>query len=322
MSARKSSEFERIARIERLLGRTSRGKASALEVGIGDDAAVLRLAQRTVWTVDAQVQGVHFDRRWLTLEDIGYRSFQAAVSDLAAMGARPIAALSSLAFPASLRDAELEAVVRGQAEAARECTCPIVGGNLSRATELSLTTSVLGSVDAPLLRSGARVGNQLWLIGEVGMAALGLRALMRGERKTPAVAACVQRWRRPRALLREGRALLQRATAAIDVSDGLAGDARHLAKASRVRLVFDAVALEASFSGELTAAAAKLGLSPLDAALAGGEDYALLACGDAARRPAFARAVGRVESGRAGVWLDVRGRRQALSGSFDHFASK
>ena len=86
---------------------------------------------------DAQVEAVHFDRRWLSLEDIGFRSFQAAVSDLAAMGARPVAALSSLALPPALKDRELEAIVRGQAEAARDCDCPIVGGNLSKASEMA-----------------------------------------------------------------------------------------------------------------------------------------------------------------------------------------
>ena len=296
-------------------------QSAALEMGIGDDAAVLRLSGRVVWTVDAQVDGIHFDRRWLSLEDIGYRSFQAAASDLAAMGARPIAALSSLALPTTLRDDELEAIVRGQAAAARETECPIVGGNLSRATELSLSTTLLGSVQKPLMRSGARPGDELWLVGDVGMAAAGLRALMKNSRKTLAVATCIERWRRPRALLREGTLLHRRARAAIDISDGLGGDARHLAKASGVRLVFDRTALEASLSVELLAAAKRLGLSPLDTALAGGEDYALLCSGKAERRPAFARVVGHVERG-AGVWLESEGRRKKLAGAFDHFASK
>ncbi|HET9930184.1 MAG TPA: thiamine-phosphate kinase [Polyangiaceae bacterium] len=320
MSAPKSSEFQRIARIQRLL-EPSGGRGSALDVGIGDDAAVLRVTGRVVWTVDAQVEGVHFDRRWLSLRDIGYRSFQAAASDLAAMGARATAALSSLSLPASLGDDELEGIVRGQAEAARACACPIVGGNLSRGGELSLTTTVLGSAPKPLLRSEARVGDELWLVGEVGMAAAGLQALMQRARKTSAVAACIERWRRPHALLREGRILARRARAAIDVSDGLAGDARHMAKASGVRLVLARAALEAALSPELVTAAPALGLSALETALSGGEDYALLCSGKPDRRPPFAHAVGRVERG-AGVWLEFAGRRKKLTGSFDHFATK
>jgi thiamine-monophosphate kinase len=320
VAARRTSEFERIDRIQQLLDAAPRRqRTNQLEVGIGDDAAVLRLDQRSVWTVDAQVEGVHFDRRWLSLGDIGYRSFQAAVSDVAAMGARPVAALSSLALPASLKPRELEALVRGQAEAANECRCPIIGGNLSKASELSITTTVLGRVKRPLLRSGARPGDELWLVGRVGMARAGLLALMRALRSRK-LKPCIVAWRRPRALCSEGQALVGRARAAIDVSDGLAGDAQHLAKASQVRLVFEAARLEASFSPEFALAAAELGVLPIELALSGGEDYALLCSGPSARRPRFARAVGHVERGR-GVWLERDGRRKELSGSFDHFSS-
>ncbi|MGC4090493.1 MAG: thiamine-phosphate kinase [Polyangiaceae bacterium] len=320
MAARKKvSEFARIARIERLLAAHGPKPSSTLELGIGDDAALLRLRGRAVWTVDTQVEGVHFDRRWLSLEDIGYRSFQAAVSDLAAMGAEPLGALSSLALPSRLSERELERVVRGQADAAADCGCPIIGGNLSRAGELSVTTSVLGSVRRPLLRGAARAGDELWLIGDVGMAALGLFALSRGvSRRSAAVRACIERWRRPRALLREGLELSRRARAAIDVSDGLAGDAGHIARGSGVSLVFDAERLQAALTSELVRGAALLGLTALDLALGGGEDYALLCSGPAGRRPRFARVIGDVERGN-GVWLSVSGRRKKLAGSFDHF---
>lgn len=318
MPARKKSEFQRIARIERLLGTTASANGSLLELGIGDDAAVLRPGGRVVWTVDAQVDNVHFDRRWLTFEDVGYRSFQAAVSDLAAMGARPLAALSSLALPVSLKDRELDALVRGQAEAANQSGCPIVGGNLSKGGELSITTTALGCAERPLLRSGARAGDELWLVGEVGMARAGLLALMRA-RPPRKLRSCIQAWRRPRALCDEGRALVGRARAALDVSDGLAGDAHHMAEASGVRLIFDAAALRATFSKEFATAAAELGVDALDLALRGGEDYALLCAGPARRRPPFARPVGHVETGN-GVYLERDGNRKKLSGSFDHFS--
>jgi thiamine-monophosphate kinase len=319
VSAPKTSEFERIAGIERLLGRSKAPGSRAIELGIGDDAAVLRLDGRAVWTVDAQVEGVHFRRRWLTLEDVGYRSFQAAASDLAAMGARPLCALSSLALPAAFSDAELSSLVRGQSEAARACRCPVVGGNLSRASELSVTTTLLGQVDAPLLRSAARVEDELWLVGDVGSAALGLHALGHGSRKDKNLAVCIARWRRPSARIAEGRRLAGRARAAIDVSDGLAGDAGHMARASGVRLVLEAELIEAALAPELVAGARRLGLSALDLALYGGEDYALLCAGPAERRPRFARPVGHVERG-AGVWLERSKLRKKLTGSFDHFS--
>ena len=163
--------------VERLRERFGAG-AGQVQLGIGDDAAVLALSSEArVCSVDASVQGVHFDLRYLSLEDVGYRSFQAAASDLAAMGAEPVAALSALILPAGLSPAGIDELTLGQQAASRECACPIVGGNLSRGTELSLTTTVLGRAGMPLARSGARPGDQLWLLGGVGLVAAGLACL-------------------------------------------------------------------------------------------------------------------------------------------------
>ena len=319
MPARPRSEFEKIALIERLL-RGSRARAGRVEIGIGDDAAVLMSPGRLVWTIDSQVEGSHFDRAWLSLEDIGYRSFQAAASDLAAMGAKPIAALSNLALPRQFSDRELARLVRGQAQASAHCGCPVVGGNLSRAPDLSVTTTLLGVAARPLLRRGARPGDELWLWGDVGLAALGLRALQRGLQRRASLKAGVERWRRPRALLAEGRKLIGRARAAIDVSDGLAGDAAHLARESGVRVVFDAGQLEAGLGVDLLRGAQFLGESALTLALLGGEDYALLAAGPATKRPRAAHSVGQVERG-SGVFLERAGKRQRLGRAFEHFAA-
>lgn len=299
-----------------MLGRSAR---AAIETGIGDDAAVLRLSGRVVWTVDAAVEGVHFDRRFMTLDDVGFRSFQAAVSDLAAMGARPVAALSALALPERFSDRDLERLLRGQAEAARALDCPIVGGNFTRASELSIHTTALGSARSPLTRSGARVGDELWLLGDVGLAAAGLAALTAGRTRGAALARCVAAFRRPSARLEDGAALVGRARAALDVSDGLAGDAGHLARASGVRAVISAEQLTRALRPELVRAAASLDRAPLELALYGGEDYALLAAGPAARRPPRATAIGWIERGR-GVVLEVGGRRRALGAGYDHFA--
>ena len=135
--AQKIQEFAAISRLKTLFRSSSR----ELELGIGDDAAVLRPGGRLVWTIDTAVEHVHFERSWLSLSDLGWRSFQAAASDLCAMGARPIGALSSVIFPARFTAAELAQVARGQRAAARVLACPIVGGNLSRGDELSITTS-------------------------------------------------------------------------------------------------------------------------------------------------------------------------------------
>lgn len=315
-----SSELSRIAVLTRLLGSSASRAKSDVELAIGDDAAIVRGRGRLVWTMDTAVEHVHFELSLLALEDVGYRATQAAVSDLAAMGARPLAALANLALPSTFSDRDFARLVRGQAAAARALGCPIVGGNLARAGELSLTTTVLGHVERPLLRRGARAGDELWLVGSVGLASAGLTALKRKLRRpSRAVRACIRAFARPAALLAEGRALVGRARAALDVSDGLAGDAGHLARASQVRVVISAAALSASLPPELVVAAAELELDPLETALFGGEDYALLAAGPKPLRPRRARVIGHLEAGR-GVWLEQAGKRRALGRGFDHFA--
>lgn len=319
MPPKRRNEFSRIDALERVLARGA-PLGKEVELGIGDDAAVLNARGRLVWTIDTQVEGVHFDRRWLDLEAIGFRSFQAAVSDIAAMGARPVAALANLALPKAMKDAELQALVRGQARASRLTPCPVIGGNLAAARELSVTTTVLGAAESPLLRSGARAGHELWLIGDIGLARAGLLALSRGIRfaARSGVGRCVARWRYPKGLIAQGLLLRGRARAALDVSDGLSGDAGHLARASGVRVVLDAAALAKTLRPELEAAARVLGLDALELALHGGEDYALLAAGPAARRPRFARVIGRLERGTGVAIVDDSGERE-LGPAFDHF---
>jgi thiamine-monophosphate kinase len=309
------SEFAAISQLQRLF----RSRGRRVEVGIGDDAAVLKLKGRLVWTVDTAVEHVHFERAWLSLGDLGWRSFQAAASDVCAMAGTPIAALSSVIFPANFGAAELKQLARGQRAAARALGCPIVGGNLSRGSELSITTTLLGEATRPLLRNGAKPGDELWLCGDLGLAAAGLRLLQRGFLRGKVVAArrALRAFRRPHAQLSAGLSLARRAHAAIDISDGLAGDAAHLARESGVRLVIDTGALEATLSSALCSLALELKLSALQLALYGGEDYALLAAGPSRARPDSARVLGRVEPGR-GVWL-ADGQRLTRAGpGFQH----
>lgn len=318
--AKTVAERAAISCLERLFGAT--GPTVAL--GIGDDAAVLRWAGgRLVWTVDACVEGVHFDRAWLSLGDIGWRSFHAALSDLGAMGARPVAALSSLVLPAGTSRAELVALGRGQAAAARALGCPVVGGNVSSGDVLSVTTTAIGAARRAVARSGARPGDGVWLLGEVGLAAAGLRLLRDGpetRRRSRPGAACIRAWRRPCARVAEGLEIARVATAAIDVSDGLGGDVAQLARASGARIVLDEGALREALRPDLIAVSAELGIDPLVLALEGGEDYALVFT---TRRRAPLRAsvrIGRVVAGR-GAFLAGAGRRLSLLGpGFEHGA--
>lgn len=242
-------------------------------VGPGDDAAVVRGTSRPLLlTTDAQVEGVHFRRSWLSARELGRRAFHVAASDVAAMGGRVRAVLLAIAAPSDWPVAELRGVVRGVRAAAEAAGAALAGGNLSSARELSLTVSVLGDAPTrPVLRSGARPGDRLYVTGRLGGAAFGLRLLQRA-RTVGGGEVAKRRWRRPTARLHEGRALATGiATAMIDLSDGVLVDLTRLADASGCRAVVHAM--------RLPLAPALRGLALRDAralALAGGEDYELL----------------------------------------------
>ncbi|HVY26612.1 MAG TPA: thiamine-phosphate kinase [Polyangiaceae bacterium] len=313
-------EFSLIAELARELSKT---KSRAVVLGIGDDAAVLQAgAERIVVTVDDQVESVHFDLRWLSLEDVGYRALQAAASDLAAMGASPLGAVASLQIPPDFPQQKLKLLARGQAQAARALGCPLVGGNVTRGARLSVSTTVLGRVKTPITRAGARVGDELWVLGELGWARAGLR-LHQTRPRVPARLARISArakaaWARPFALLAEGQRLQGRAHAAIDVSDGLSGDVQHLAEASGVKAVISAADLQRLVSPGLAELGDLLGEPATALALRGGEDYALLCAGPRARRPARAKVVGRIERGRGSELELENGQRFELGPGFDH----
>jgi thiamine-monophosphate kinase len=305
------------ARIE-MLARIFGANVLGVEVGIGDDAAVLSAEHargRIVWTIDEQVEGSHFQRDLLAWRDIGWRSFMAAASDLAAMGAAPWSALCALVLPDDVDDTALEQIAVGQRDAAVAVGAPIVGGNLARGATLSMATTLLGTCDRAVTRSGARPGDGLWMAGHVGLAAAGLRALRAGRGSEPSFGAAVAAWRGPRALIAEGRAMGPVVHAAIDVSDGLARDAGHIAQASAVELVLDEVALRSDT--ELQEAAAALGIDPLELALHGGEDYALVIASPAPVE-GFRR-IGEAKSGRGLVLRSQSGERELEPRGFDHF---
>ena len=315
-----AGEFSLIATLARELGPTS---SRAVELGIGDDAAVLRVGnERIAVSVDDQVEGVHFDLRWLSARDVGYRSLQAAASDLAAIGATPLGAVASLHVPPGFSRASLRELSRGQAEAARALGCPVVGGNVARGRCLSIATTVLGRVKRPLTRAGARPGDELWVLGELGLARAGLLLHQQrlkvpgGLRRCAALARIA--WARPTARIAAGRKLVGRAHAVIDVSDGLSGDVRHLAEAGGVKAVVEAARLAKLVSPELADLADLLGEPGVALALTGGEDYALLCAGPKARRPAGAKVVGRIERGRGSELELETGQRFELGPGFDH----
>ena len=299
-------EFDAIRTMLRVWG--------AQATGIGDDAALLPLSagETLVASTDASFEHVHFRREWLTPREIGARAAAAALSDLAAMAATPAGLLLALGVPPAWRS-ELDALAHGVGEVAAAALCPILGGNVTRAGELSLTITVLGTSPRPLERSGARAGDALYVTGALGGPGAALDALLRGA--TPRDVDRV-RFAAPRPRIAEGRWLAEQgARAAIDISDGLVADAGHLAAASDVRVVLDLAALPCID-----------GISP-ESAASSGEEYELLVAFPADARPdveafrarfgAPLTEVGHVVAGH-GVHLAGRGDRVDLPIGHDH----
>jgi len=289
-------------------------------VGPGDDAAVLDGG----WVVstDLSVEDVHFRRGWLRDDEVGFRAAAAALSDLAAMAARPVAVLVSMAFPSGGRW-DVEWVQAGVREAASLVGASVVGGDVSRSPgPLVLDVTVLGRADNPVLRAGATVGDEVWVTGALGASAAAVRAWEAGDEPARALRAAFAR-PDPRTgaaavLAREG--VLH---ALVDVSDGIAGDAGHLAAAGAVRVVLELARIPVA-SGVCEALGEAEGMA---VALHGGEDYELcFTASPGAVTAALADAVGvpltrvgRVEEG-DGVWLQDAsgGCVRAARGGFDH----
>jgi thiamine-monophosphate kinase len=295
-------EFELLGRIRQRLP----AGGQRVRVGMGDDAAVTVPGGATATSVDALVEGVHFRREHSSLRQIGRKALATALSDLAAMGAQPGEAYVVLGVPGDLGEEGCLELIDGMLELAAESGVVLAGGDVTRAPALILTTTVVGHAPGPgrlVTRAGARPGEVLVLTGEIGGAAAGL-LMLSGEigggetqvgAERPGTAGTVgaaaagavtlpdataERLRTrqldPRPLLGAGRRLAAAgATAMIDLSDGLGGDARRLAEASGVGLRIDAGALPlADGVAELAAAA---GRDALQLAVSGGEDYELLA---------------------------------------------
>ena len=260
-------EFDLIARLTARLGRPRIPGA----IGIGHDCAALPDGDGyLLLKCDAAVEGRHFVRGLLPPADIGWRIATANVSDVAASGGRPVAALVSLGVPRAFPEPELEGIYDGLAEAAKAYGFDVLGGNVSGAGELFIDVFMLGRARRFLPRSGAQPGDLVVVSGPLGDSAAGLEVLRGGSPDHP----LALRHRRPRARLDLVDALQGVAHACIDISDGLSSELNHVAKASGVCLSVERARIPVS--ADLRRHAAERGRDPVDYALAGGEDYELL----------------------------------------------
>jgi thiamine-monophosphate kinase len=316
-----------------------------VKTGIGDDAAVLTSPARLAVTTDVLLEDHDF-RRDADPRRLGRKALNVNLSDLAAMGASPLWAVIALGLPKKTRPEWLDALTEGVREAASEHGVAVVGGDLSASEKIFVSVTVMGQApQKPLLRSGAEPGDALYISGTLGAAAAGLRLLEAGYRlsadktsrgpkgrKVAAprgleIARLIRHQIDPRPQLELGIALAGAglASAALDVSDGLARDLYRLCRASDVGATVDASLLPADSA--LADLAGVLDFDPLAMALYGGEDFGLLFTVPRRKRAAvealtgrFAlRRIGTIDDG-AGVRL-VRGGKRVplLDAGFDHF---
>ncbi|HEU4587631.1 MAG TPA: thiamine-phosphate kinase [Gemmatimonadales bacterium] len=310
-------EFDRIRAI-----------AAALDVepaALGDDCALVAPGPGAlVVSTDLSVEDVHFRRAWLALGEIGWRAAAGALSDLAGEGAEPLGLLAAVTVPSGAAETDVVEVMRGVGSAGAAVGAQVLGGDLSRGPVWSVAITVLGRATRPVLRAGALPGDHVWVTGRLGAARAALEAWRRGAEPAPAAR---RAFAHPEPRIGAGRWLAAHgARAMLDLSDGLAGDAGHLAAASAVALELSLERLPVA--PDAIVEAERLGQAPAAFAAEGGEDYELLVAlppeFGAADAQAFTRACGLpltcigVARDGAGAHFSAGGAPVALRG-YDHF---
>ncbi|HWP23848.1 MAG TPA: thiamine-phosphate kinase [Candidatus Binatia bacterium] len=326
----KLSRLGEFGLIDRIRARAAGGRG--VRIGIGDDAAwVDHPAGSSLITADLLIEEVHFDLSWISLFELGYKSLAVNLSDIAAMGGAPAYALLSLGIPGSFDSKQIEELYRGVNALARQTGVALVGGDTNIAPSLIVSVCVIGHPpEQPVFRSGAGVGDDIYVTGTLGDSGLGMSFLKRGMKRTQnrLIKHLILRHHRPTPRIAAGALLARRrlATAMIDISDGLLQDLGHICQASGVGAVIWNDRLPLSLAYRALAGSEKTAF-----ALSGGEDYELLFCArpkdrsriDKLAKPAGVRItrIGACVPGRRGVKvLDSSGK--AISTRFeghDHF---
>lgn len=319
-------ERQLIARLRSL--KSSRNRA--LVTGIGDDCAVLRLPRghEALVTTDFSLEGVHFRREWHPAEAVGHRCLTRGLSDIAAMGGEPLTAFLSLALPADLDQKWVDGFLRGFNALARKFGVTLAGGDTAQSPSGILADiMVLGSVPQgkAVLRSGARVGDDIYVTGKLGMGVAALNRLFAGESPTKLQKdKAAAKHFRPTPRVEIGRFLRERglATAMIDISDGLSIDLAHICEESGVSAWLAEEAIPIANG------------ATLDDALHGGDEYELLFTARPQKHSSIPKSLGGVpvawigtitkleRSHRCNVWLvnNERGRTELKPRGWEHFS--
>lgn len=312
---KRTGEFELI---ERLCRDLPHGPRTVL--GPGDDCAILTPTRKPqLYTIDSMVEGAHFELEWLSPVQLGARALEVNLSDIAAMGGVAHACVVNLGIRPGLNAAFFERLYLGLGHSARKAGVDVVGGNITQAAQLTITIALLGEVAGQALRRDtARVGDEIFVTGTLGDAALGWR-IMAGKVQANRASGkfLASRFLAPQARLAAGQKLsrMQPVPAAIDISDGLLQDLGHILERSGVGAEVDLEAIPRSPHYRAVAG------ERIDLALGGGEDYELLFCLAPGRSPAelsrrlevAVHRIGRIVSRKQGLRLREPGGRLVLA---------
>jgi len=266
-----ATEREILAAISAVFSRSS---DESVLVGIGDDAAVIKAALTPIALAsDMAVEGTHFSRNWSSLYEIGAKITAANLADIFAMGGRPEYLLVSAALPKSITVEEAEELALGIADEAALVGASVVGGDLASSEKIVISISAFGAVGRPILRSGAKVGDQVVVSKLPGESTAGLEYLKRGVLDSSSA-----HHRHPTVDYQSAQAISAIAHSMIDVSDGLVSELSHLASASGVGIAIERDLLASSSDyADLARVAADLGVDVWQWVLHGGEDHIFLA---------------------------------------------
>lgn len=298
-----------------------------IPIGIGDDAALVKAPRSLLLTTDILVEDEDFRRAVHPPRLLGRKALNVNLSDIAAMGGRPLHALLGMAMPGDLEESWLRKFMAGFRSAAREARVALVGGDLSQADQVMISVTVTGEARCPVTRSGARPGDWIFVSGTLGDAAQGFRLLEKGglQERSRGAGPLIKAFLDPVPRLELGALLARRklASAMIDISDGLSVDLAHICEESGVGAEVEASRIP------LSAALKRFSTDPLIMAMNGGEDFELLFTVRPAKLAAVERLpskfrltmIGRVTAGKKIFLVGSDKKKTPLRpGGFDHFS--